>query len=98
MSIAEFIGDEVGAAAYRLCGVISHVADKRTAASLIGQARERGSLVLIDSSTARYLRNTELETLLASISPPVLVVPDVRGRSKVPDIALLIHKQLGMLE
>ena len=98
MSIAEFIGDEVGAAAYRLCGVNAHIADGHTASSLVGKACRRASLVLIGSSTARYLHNTELEALLASVSPPVLIVPDVRSRSDVPDIALMIHKQLGMLE
>lgn len=98
MSIAEYIGDETGAAAYRLCGVNTHVADWHTASSLIEQARERASLILISSSIAQYLRSAELDALLASINPPVLIVPDVRDRSSVPDIALLIHKQLGMLE
>lgn len=98
VSVAEYIGDEVSAAGYRLCGVETHLADRQNAASLVKQACERASLVLIGSSTARYLRSSELNTLMANIAPPVLIVPDVRGRYAVPDIAILIHRQLGMLE
>jgi len=94
----EYIGDEVSAAGYRLCGVDTHVADRHSASSLVKQACERASLVLIGSSTAQYLRSTELNALMANTVPPVLIVPDVRGRHAVPDIANLIHRQLGMLE
>ena len=98
MSVTEYIGDEVSAAGYRLCGVNVRIADRHSASSLIKQACKHASLVLIGSSTARYLRSTELDALMASVRPPVLVVPDVRGRHAVPDIANSIHKQLGMLE
>ncbi len=98
MSVAEYIGDEVSAAGYRLCGVNVHIADRHNASSLIKQACRRASLVLVGSSTAHYLRSTELDALMANVNPPVLIVPDVRGRQAVPDIATRIHKQLGMLE
>lgn len=98
MSVAEFIGDEVTAAGYRLYGVDVHIADSGNALSLIRQACERASLVLIASPTAQYLEKAELAALLANIHPPVLVVPDVRGLQEVPDIVSRVHKQLGMLE
>lgn len=98
MSVAEFIGDEVSAAGYRLCGIDVHIADSSNALALIRQACQRASLVLIGSTTAHYIKPTELDALLASIQPPVLVVPDVRGLQAVPDIATRIRKQLGMLE
>lgn len=98
MSVAEFVGNEISAAGYRLCGVGVHIADRHNALSLIKQASETASLVLIGSSTAQFLRTSELEELMESISPSVLVVPDVDNRQAVPDIATLIHKQLGMLE
>jgi vacuolar-type H+-ATPase subunit F/Vma7 len=98
VSVAEFIGDEITAAGYRLCGIDVHIADRSNALSLIKQACESASLVLIGSSTADYLPAAELGSLMASISPAVLVVPDVAGRQAVPDITTLIHKQLGMLE
>lgn len=98
MSVTEFIGDEVSAAGYRLCGIDVHIADRHNALSLIKQACESASLVLIGSSTAQYLQARELDGLMENITPPVLVVPDVAGTQAVPDIATLIRKQLGMLE
>ena len=98
MAIAEYIGDEVSAAGYRLCGVYAHAADMHTASPLIRQACERAALVLVGSSAAQYLSSAERDSLLASVSPPVLIVSDFYGNPAVPDIATRIHKQLGMLE
>ncbi len=96
--VIEYIGDEVTAAGYRLCGVNVQIADRRNVFSLVQQACEHASLVLLGSGAAQYLHSTELDTLMANTSPPVLVVPDVCGKQSVPDIATRIHKQLGMLE
>lgn len=98
MMITEYIGDEVSAAGYRLCGVHAHSAAGHNVSSLIRQACERASLVLVGSSVVQHLQAAELDSLLASISPPVLIVPDFCGSQVVPDIATRIHKQLGMLE
>ncbi len=98
MSVAEFIGDEVSAAGYRLCGIDVYVANSSNALSLVRESCERASLVLVGSSVSQYIPGTELDQLLANIQPPVLVVPDVRGLQDVPDIASRINKQLGLLE
>ena len=98
MSVAEFIGDEVSAAGYRLCGVNAHVANGNNVVDLVKQACERASLVLVGSNVVEKLNKQELDELLANTEPPVLVVPDVRGLKEVPDITARIHKQLGMLE
>ena len=99
MSVAEFRGDEVSAAGYRLCGVDVHIADHSNALSLIEQACESASLVLIGSNTAARLDSTELERLRKNIKPPVLIVDDmVSDMGTLPEIRRLIHKQLGMLE
>ena len=98
MSVAEFIGDEVSAAGFRLCGIDVHVTDGSDVMSLIDQARERASLVLVSSSAVRDLESAELDALLAGIEPAVLIVPDVRGLHDVPDIVPRIRRQLGMLE
>jgi vacuolar-type H+-ATPase subunit F/Vma7 len=98
MSLAEFIGDEVTAAGYRLCGVDVHVANENNVVRLIRQSCERASLVLVGSSVVQNLNSAELDELLANTRPPVLIVPDMRGQGDVPDIASRIHKQLGMLE
>lgn len=98
MSVAEFIGDEVSAAGYRLCGIEVHIAENANAMSLIKKSCERASLVLVSSSILQYIHSAELDELLANIQPPVLVVPDVRGLQDMPDIVSRINKQLGLLE
>ena len=98
MSIAAFVGDEVSAACYRLCGVDVHIAGSGNALSLIRRACEQASLVLIGNTTAQTLDQPELDALLSGIRPTVLVVPDARGLQGLPDIASRIHRQLGMLE
>ena len=98
MSVAEFIGDEVSAAGYRLCGIDVCVANEENAMSLIKRACERASLVLISSSIVETITSVELDELLANVKPSVLIVPDIRGLHDAPDIASRIHKQLGMLE
>ncbi|NNL06263.1 MAG: hypothetical protein HKO86_00955 [Gammaproteobacteria bacterium] len=98
MKVAEFIGDEVSAAGYRLCGVDVYVADESNALSKIKKSCERASLVLVGSSLAQQLQRADLDALLASIEPPVLVVPDVSDTHDVPDITSRVNKQLGLLE
>ena len=98
MSVAEFIGDEVSAAGYRLCGIDVRIANSSNVLSLVRESCERASLVLVGSSVSQYIPGTELDQLLANIQPPVLVVPDVRGLQDVPDIACRVNKQLGLLE
>ena len=98
MSVAEFIGDEVSAAGYRLCGFDVLIADKSNVLSMIRKSCERASLVLVGSSLAQHIQRADLDALLASIQPPVLVVPDVSDRHEVPDIAARVNKQLGLLE
>ena len=98
MAVAEFIGNEVSAAGYRLCDIDVYIADSSNALSLIKQSCERASLVLVGSSTLQFIPAAELDGLLTNVEPPVLVVPDVHGLQDVPDIASRINKQLGMLE
>jgi len=98
MALAVFIGDELTAAGYRLCGVDVYVADLSNVGHHVQQACEHASLVLIGSNVVKGLGSRQLGDLLASTEPPVLVVPDIRELEQVPDIAARIHKQLGMLE
>ena len=98
MLVAEFIGDAVSAAGYRLCGVETRVADRGNALKLINDACARAELVLVSSSMLPYIRAAELDELLARTQPAVLIVPDVRGLHAVPDIASRINRQLGLLE
>ncbi len=98
MAVAVYIGDEISAASYRLCGVDVRIAGRHNVSSLIKQAYKSASLLLVGSSTAQLLPAEELDKLMTNITPPVLVVPDVAGGPAMPDITTLIHRQLGMLE
>ena len=102
MTVTVFIGDEVSAAGYRLCGVEAHAVNKDTAASVIEQACNSSMLVLIGSSTVQYIDDDDREVLMSCVSPLVLIVPDITSgdteHASIPDIAALIHKQLGMIE
>lgn len=98
MAVVVFIGDEVTAAGYRLSGVDVYVTESSDVEYVVKQACEHASLVLIGSNVVKGLGSRQLDDLLASTEPPVLVVPDVRELEQVPDIASRIHKQLGMLE
>ncbi len=98
MPIAEYIGDEISAAGYRLCGIDVHIADKHNALSLVKAACARASLVLLGSKTALYINSKELDALMLNIQPPVMIVPDAGKLQSVPDITPLVYKQLGMQE
>jgi vacuolar-type H+-ATPase subunit F/Vma7 len=98
MPVAEYIGDEISAAGYRLCGIDVHIADEHNTLTLVKAACARASLVLLGSKTALYINRKELEALMLNIEPPVMIVPDAGKLQSVPDITSLIYKQLGMLE
>ena len=98
MSVTVFIGDELSAAGYRLCGVDTQIADSGNVASLIEQACEYASLLLLSSGVSQALDQAQLDALMEKLSPAVIIVPAVASQSQLPDIAGRIHKQLGMLE
>ncbi len=98
MAAVEFIGDEVTAAGYRLCGVDTTVATADRVLECIREAAERSQLILVGSSAVAGLDTDSLESLLAGQKPAVLIVPDIRGQHSLPSIAARVHKQLGMLE
>jgi vacuolar-type H+-ATPase subunit F/Vma7 len=98
MALPVYIGDEVEAAGYRLAGVEVRVADRQELLPLIHSACEQAPLVLIGAATARDISPAELDRLLARVTPPVVIVPDVRGRAGLPDLATRLRGQLGVLE
>jgi len=93
-----FIGDEVSASGYRLAGLRVLVPGRDDLAAVLAVACEDAPLVLISADLARQLPDRQLESLLARITPPVVVVPDVRGRAGLEDLSTRIRRQLGVLE
>ena len=93
-----FIGDEVSASGFRLAGLRVRVPQDEDVLTILQWACEQAPMVLISANVAQQLPATELDVYLARVSPPVVIVPDVRGQVKVPDIATRLRQQLGVLE
>jgi vacuolar-type H+-ATPase subunit F/Vma7 len=98
LSSPVYIGDEVEAAGYRLAGLEVRVPGRDELLAAIRTACETAPLVLIGAATARDIPAAELDRLLARITPPVVIVPDVRRRAGLPDLATRLRGQLGVLE
>lgn len=98
MSLPCFIGDEASAMAWRLAGVRIQVPRETEVLDTVRRSCEHASLVLISAAMAQQLPTTELNELLARITPPVVIVPDVRGHTPLPELATQLRRQLGVLE
>ena len=93
-----YIGDEVSAAAWRIAGLRVHVPGDTEILETIIRSCEQSSLVLVDAATARQIPRAALDDLLARISPPVVIVPDVRSHLPLPELSTQLRRQLGVLE
>ena len=98
MSEPVYIGDAVSAAGYRLAGLRVHVPDSNDIPAEIELACNDAPLVLLGADIAGQLPVAELDRLLSRVAPAVVVVPDVRGRAQLPDLATRLRQQLGVLE
>lgn len=98
MSVPVYIGDEVSASGYRLAGLEVFVPERDNLIAGINAVCEKAPLVLLNAVIANQLPATQLESLLTGLTPPVIVVPDVRGYGRPPDLATLLRRQLGVLE
>jgi len=98
MPLPCYIGDEVSATAWRLAGLRVCVPKDEELLDVVQRTCDQASLVLVSAALAQRLPVAELDALLARVTPPVIVIPDVRGRTPVPDLAIRVRRQLGVLE
>ena len=98
MSVPVFVGDEVSATGYRLAGLRVRVPGEDDLYDTIREVCHHAPLVLISAEVAQRLPPDQLDACLARITPPVVIVPDVRGYTPVPDLATRLRRQLGVLE
>lgn len=98
MTAPVYIGDEVSAAGFRLAGLAIHTPVREDLFTDINSVCERASLVLLSSEFANRLADAQLQRLLARTTPPVLVIPDVRGQHPLADLATSMRQRLGVLE
>lgn len=93
-----YIGDEVSVCGYRLAGLDTYVPAGDDLAAELESVIHNATLVMLSAEVASRIPESQREQLLARITPPVVVVPDVRGNAEMPDMATRLRKQLGVLE
>jgi vacuolar-type H+-ATPase subunit F/Vma7 len=98
MNLPVYIGDPVSAAGYRLAGLRVQVPAADEALAVLEAACNEAPLVLLGSDLASRIPSRQLDALLSGVEPVVVVVPDVRGQTPLPDMAHRLRKQLGVLE
>lgn len=98
MSQPCYIGDEVSAMAWRLAGLRVQVPGNTEILETVRRSCEEASLVLISAAMAEQLPGPERDDLLAQVTPPVVIVPDLHGHAVLPDLATRLRRQLGVLE
>jgi vacuolar-type H+-ATPase subunit F/Vma7 len=96
MALVHYIGDEIGAAGWRLAGALVHVPAAGTEAAALAQARAQGELVLLSAAVAAQIDAATLQQAGAAWRPLLLVVPDTQGQVALPDFAARLRLQLGM--
>jgi vacuolar-type H+-ATPase subunit F/Vma7 len=91
-----FIGDEVTAAGFRLAGLAVHCPDPGQAPALFERLLGETALLLLTQEALGWVGEAAVRAAILAGRPQVLVIPDVRGRSKPPDVGEAIRRQLGM--
>jgi len=98
MKTPVFIGDEVSAAGFRLAGVRIRTPSRDDLFSVVAWARNNASLILITTEYLSMLGNDEQQKLVSQMEPPVAIVPDLRLKFPVKDLATRLRSHLGVLE
>jgi vacuolar-type H+-ATPase subunit F/Vma7 len=91
-----YIGDELGAAGYRLAGAQVHVPASGGESAALAHARKQAPLVLISAAVAARIAAIQLREATSALAPLVLVVPDPQGQVAPADLASRLRRQLGL--
>ena len=91
-----FLGDELGAAGYRLAGVDARVPVPGDEAACFDRALKEARVVLVGSRCARSIAPAVLEAALTLLFPLVVVVPDWDGTQLASDPANKVRRVLGL--
>ena len=95
-SMSIFVGDEVSAAGFRLCGVDVRVPSPGDEAACLQRALDEARVVLVGLRCARAIAPEALEAALTLLSPLVLVVPDWDGTQHAGEPANKVRQILGL--
>ncbi len=91
-----YLGDEVGAAGWRMAGAGVSTPARRDATAALDAARAQASLVLISAALVPAIGADALQRALAAPTPLLLVVPDLHAEVPLPDLATRLRTQLGL--
>ncbi len=97
MVTAVYIGDEAHAAAWRLAGVDTRIAEAD--ADILQLLEELGAevaLVLLSEASAKRLPAATLERAQRALTPLLLVLPSAGTRDAGSELARSVRRQLGM--
>ena len=96
-SASIFVGDELSAAGFRLCGVDARVPAPGDEAGCLKTALTEARVVLLGSGCARAIPPAALDAALALLSPLVMVVPAWDGSQIAADPANRVRRVLGLV-
>jgi vacuolar-type H+-ATPase subunit F/Vma7 len=91
-----YLGDELSAAGFRLAGVSARVPPKGEEAQWLHQAMRDAQLVLVGSSCAAATPATLMDAALCSLSPLVMVMPDLSGAPAPRDPGVRVRRLIGV--
>ena len=91
-----YLGDEVGAAGYRLAGARVRTPGAGEEVAALQWACAQAPLVLVSAAVASRIDDAALRERLSALAPLVLVVPDAQGVVPLPDLAARLRGQLGL--
>ena len=98
MTAPVFIGDEVTAAGFRLAGVRIRTPSAEDLPAVLVWAQRNASLILITAECVALLDSEQQTGLVSQLEPPVVVIPDIRVKTPIQDLATQLRSQLGVLE
>ncbi len=96
MSAPCYIGDEAGAAGFRLAGARVLVPREGEESEALATARSDAALVLVSAAVAARIPAEILGAAQAALTPLTLIVPDLRGDAPLPDLAARLRRELGL--
>ena len=98
MAAPVFIGDEVTAAGFRLAGVRVRTPLAEELPTVLAWAKRNTSLILITGECMAMLDEETRAGLVSQLEPAVVVVPDIRVKTPIHDLATQLRSQLGVLD
>jgi vacuolar-type H+-ATPase subunit F/Vma7 len=96
MALLHYVGDEIGAAGWRLAGAQVHVPARGAETAALTQALAQAQLVLLSADVAQRVESATLQQAATALTPLLLVLPDTQGRTAAPALAARLRLQLGM--